>query len=1071
MAESRDCGEFGRLYECAAMEEYTEKTPDRVIWSGGAGIPDTLVAYVHSGKFVVKDVIDMKLSYSDQINEAAEKGTMCKSISNHFGMDGVSVNRAALLTPSVGKTLEDLQLRVIECKSSPSVDCHVLGSTIALWARALRRGDRLHFTMLSPNPPTTEVVNTFEECLQHFAIPREVVQEQKHFGLFPWQESMQRKTAEAWTKNRKALACLPPGLGKTIAALHALKMADSHFTVRLFCAHTEAQAQQTILEAEAFGIRMANITYTASSKRKAGCVSESGRSEGGVEDDKEESDKEESDKEHSGNKGEDNDDDAIEDGDDSEDDEDDEGGGGEEGNESTSGSAAALAGEQPEQSKRTTRAKASRVLLADFERVLNASSKTNPVYVVMCHATLRRLMEQLPQLLQDEPEKRVALVLDEAHLMKRSAEMVDSLKHIPKSVGLLLLSATMPGRWQNTQDRNGHDVEGLLGLADIVAKKTLKECIEMKRLVPVEVDLVTAATAGGEAGGGGGGEAGGEAGEEVDSDKVSLDEKAKTAAAWIVFRNLEFTAVYANGCKEANEFAEKIEVEIKKLSRAKVWAKACSSAFSAGRNKKTRDEFKTSTLKTEAVQHRVLVSVQQLREGYNFPALQAVIMLSPSSDLDVVLQTLGRVMRASPKKERGHVLAFGSKAVDSVASACAVYDQQCESITLWTCPTSYEGMARSQTPGDSARAERAVKSRELQAKATKKVRDLVLTWASRDEIKTAQVEAFVAQFKAEKLVQTSGLTFKYKIGKHKYTVQAGKWLSNVRFDWHKEGVALPDHLKQRLCTELPWFEAPEKRVQSAKFTHEDRMGQVEAFADENKRLPSRTSPYLDEKQLGKWLADFTTAKSTSQPAARKELGDAAVDAFLKRLKPLKITHEKRMGQVEAFADENKRLPSRTSPDLDEKQLGAWLNNFTTAKSYSQPAARKELGDAAVDAFLKRVQDTKDANQANDAEKTVASFGKLVAFYAKHHKFPVRKDPEVGSVYKNMKQGQIGPLSMAGAWALVADNASLDTKEKEALHALLKESSDKHPKYKDAQAKQDIKRKRKREQPLHKVHVF
>jgi hypothetical protein len=369
-------------------------------------------------------------------------------------------------------------------------------------------------------------------------------------------------------------------------------------------------------------------------------------------------------------------------------------------------------------------------------------------------------------------------------------------------------------------------------------------------------------------------------------------------------------------------------------------------------------------------------------------------------------------------------------------------------------------MARSQTPGDSARAERADKSRELQAKVTKKVQDLVLTWASRDEIKTAQVEAFVAQFKAEKPLRDSGLTLKYKIGKHKYTVQAERWLSHVRFDWHKEGVALPDHLKQRLCTELPWFEAP---VQSAKLTREDRMGLVEAFADENKRLPSRTSPHLDEKQLGVWLAGFTRATSTSQPAARKELGDAAVDAFLKRLEPLKkITHEDRIGLVEAFADKNNRLPSTMSPNLDEKQLGIWLNKFTLAKSTSQPVAREELGNAAVDAFLKRVQDTPSIRQANGAEKVVASFGKLVAFYAEHHKFPTRKDPKVGSVYEHIKQGQVGPLSMAGAWALVADNASLDTKEKEALHALLKESSDKHPKYKDAKAKCKINLKRKRE---------
>jgi hypothetical protein len=262
--------------------------------------------------------------------------------------------------------------------------------------------------------------------------------------------------------------------------------------------------------------------------------------------------------------------------------------------------------------------------------------------------------------------------------------------------------------------------------------------------------------------------------------------------------------------------------------------------------------------------------------------------------------------------------------------------------------------------------------------------------------------------------------------------------------------------------ELPWFESPEKRVQSAKLTHEDMMGLVGAFADKNNRLPKRGSPKLDEKQLGVWLNQFTTAKSTSQPAARKGLGDAAVDAFLKRLKPLKLTHEDRMGLVEAFADKTKRLPSKKSTNLDEKQLGEWLKGFTKATSTSQPAARKELSDAAVDAFLKRVQDTPDAQQANAAEKTVASFGKLVAFYAEHHKFPAFKDPEVGGVYKNMKQGQIGPLSMAGAWALVKDEASLDTKEKEALHALLKESSDKHQKRKDAEATYYINRKRRRE---------
>lgn len=85
---------------------------------------------------------------------------------------------------------------------------------------------------------------------------------------------------------------------------------------------------------------------------------------------------------------------------------------------------------------------------------------------------------------------------------------------------------------------------------------------------------------------------------------------------------------------------------------------ACEAEHVDGSMNASQKEAKLNWLKTEPPENtcRILSNVRCLSEGVDVPALDAVLFLTPRSSQVDVVQSVGRVMRTAPGKQRGYVI-------------------------------------------------------------------------------------------------------------------------------------------------------------------------------------------------------------------------------------------------------------------------------------------------------------------------------------------------------------------------------------------------------------------------------
>ena len=814
----------GLAYEPYALSQYEKAHPDRVVFYGKGGIPDAILALA-TGKPVTPEMTrELKREHADSVDEALANGKEPKGLSEHFGMDGVSVDAGAWCQLTRSMTPEKLlsppqkslqkSLHILECKVGVA-DCHVLGPTIALeFGNLAKYGKEQmpHLTLLSPHKPTLEVFKRLaavQGAFHHELIREaplasstaaasvgavEVASKDTAVELYQWQKKVAKRTLSKWKKgNRICVASVVMGMGKTFAGWWTLKRAD-RYPLRLFCAHTTVVADQARKEAMQLGIKALDLTHCC--KTKVGV--------------------------HAAVRG------VVE--------------------------------PAPEEQEPTA-TECARLIhnLTDLSRTACADK---PVYAVLCHATLRALAKHG----FGDLGCRTALLIDESHKMKNCRVVYESLLS-PSNRGMrtLLMTATPPKSWD--VGSLGETIVKALVDAPIVMRLGLTHGIEMKRLVPTHVEVVVAVDA--------------DSGEVCDSAEATIAKKVEATAAWIVSNNLSTASVYATRIGDAKTFAAALGPAINAIAGGKVWCASVHSNTKTSENDAVLDHFKADTFSSDGVMHKVVVSVGQLKEGFNMPCLQAVVLLEPPDDAASILQMAGRAMRVFPGKTIARMLVFGEDcAAASVGRMLHAYDREFKAVTVGAVASTYDDQIHTATAGPIRTALEA-KSRSFEASTRERIENLALTNCDNSTLRTAQTVAFVDQFAETKPNTRDGQKLEYTIDTVVCRIGAGSWLAGVCSDWHKSDGdhVLSDANKKVLTDGLGWFDPPP--LERTSFSHTQRVQQVHAFMADQKRLPNRVSSDPDEKALGHWLVTLLqNGSQCSERRVRNEVGDAAVNALL-----------------------------------------------------------------------------------------------------------------------------------------------------------------------------------------------
>lgn len=813
----------GISYEPYALAQHALKHPTRVIFCGKGGIPDALLARATGTPVTPAMTRELKRAYTTAVDEALAQGKKPSRLSEHFGMDGVSVDAKAWSMHT-----EDLlsSLHVLECKVGLA-DCHVLGPSIArqFTNLALYGPEKLPpLTLLSPHKPTPAVVSTFaplngafnheiiREAVSASSVPSASadameISKDNHIDPFRWQGTVARRTVLEWNKgSRICVASVVMGLGKTVAGWLTLKNADKQ-PLRLFCAHTTVVALQAIEEAKRLGIHdVLDLTHRHTTKAGVDAAVHGAA-------------------DFSSDSSSDDDGDVAE--------------------EHTPG---------PVECARLIQR------LTDLSQTARADK---PVYAVLCHATLRALATHGLGGLKSP----VALIIDESHKLRNGKAVCDAILSPIHAIRTLLMTATPPKTWD--VGKLGKQNAKALVDAPVVMRLGLAHGIEMKRLVPTHVELVVAADA--------------MSGEMRDAADATIYKKAEATAAWIVNNNLATVSVYATLTKDADAFSAALGPAIEAIAGGKSWCESVHSKKKAKYNDAALNHFKADTFSSDGVLHKVVVSVGQLKEGFNMPKLQAVVLLEPPDDAATVLQMCGRGMRCYAGKTMARVLVFGQEgAAASVGRMLHAYDREFKAITVGAVASTYDEQINTAVEGATRTALEA-KSHAFQAKTRERLQNLALATCDNSTLRTAQVAAFVKQFADTKPMRDDGQKLTYLIDKVECRVGAGHWLTRVRGDWHncEESYSLSDANKAALTEGVKWFDPPPSEKVSS--SHTERVQQVFEFITAQKRLPNQKSSDAAEKTLGVWLMTLLQkGPKRSEKHVRKEVGDdAVVDTLLK----------------------------------------------------------------------------------------------------------------------------------------------------------------------------------------------
>jgi effector-binding domain-containing protein len=109
-------------------------------------------------------------------------------------------------------------------------------------------------------------------------------------------------------------------------------------------------------------------------------------------------------------------------------------------------------------------------------------------------------------------------------------------------------------------------------------------------------------------------------------------------------------------------------------------------------------------------------------------------------------------------------------------------------------------------------------------------------------------------------------------------------------------------------------------------TFEETYKKLEEWINKNKKIPSSSSKDLEEKQLGAWCITKRQEKKKNILEEEKikllEKINGWNWGYTYSIKNFNETYE----NLKEWIEINNKIPSYTSKDLEEKQLGIWCNS-------------------------------------------------------------------------------------------------------------------------------------------------
>ena len=325
---------------------------------------------------------------------------------------------------------------------------------------------------------------------------------------------------------------------------------------------------------------------------------------------------------------------------------------------------------------------------------------------------------------------------------------------------------------------------------------------------------------------------------------------------------------------------------------------------------------------------KFLVNVRILIEGFNAKICNGVILYHISKNDKTIIQIVGRALRKYKNKLYAYiVLPFintdDSKDLQFILRVLANNDPEIKQRCINKKLGGYidieinKEYKEDKEDDDDIQKENLMETKiELVFDSLGKcIKGNVELWRFTLE----KVKRFIDENKKTPLTKSKNLEEK----------KLGQWLSDQNKNY-KNNIYIMSNENIR----KEWEEFKEKYKEYLLYGEElwrFTLEKVKRFIDENKKTPSRTSKNLEEKKLGKWLSHQNQNYKNKTQIMSNENIRKEWEEFKEKYKEYLLYYGEELWRftlekVKRFIDENKKTPSETSKNLEEKKLGQWLSD-------------------------------------------------------------------------------------------------------------------------------------------------
>jgi superfamily II DNA or RNA helicase len=385
------------------------------------------------------------------------------------------------------------------------------------------------------------------------------------------------------------------------------------------------------------------------------------------------------------------------------------------------------------------------------------------------------------------------------------------------------------------------------------------------------------------------------------------------ASAIVIFKCLEFyecahMITYHNSVKRSKDFS-KLLIEINKLFyKCDIFIDSIDGGASMTARRNTIREFERSKL-------GIICSARVLNEGINIPIIDSECFIDPRNSTIDIIQCIGRSIRLYPGKKSAKIIIpiLSSDIMDD-----AVDEGRYGNVIR---------MLKSLSTTDDGVKEYFILKNQKKPIVRNIIKNEILQ--NENYVTNVDISEWNDKINAILWTKTDGfMTMCLELAKwieinqrmpsqHSKNIiekRLGGWCNAQR--QNKKGNKLEENMIKQLEKINKWYWEKDDHF-------DDNYGEVIKWVEKNERIPNEKSKDLIEKRLGIWCSNKRQNKKENKLKGERIKRLESIPAwYWKREDPF----DKDYNRLVKWVAENKRIPSKKSKNLIEKQLGTWCSD-------------------------------------------------------------------------------------------------------------------------------------------------